>query len=90
MDNLASFHLIAFGANDLKVAVGDVVKIKEGWGSYEQSHLSVRVPSLHKNYVLCKKYSLASCTELAIGVRRRGRFDGYIPGPNNTSRAPRR
>ena len=29
MDNLASLYRISFGVNDLNVAVGDVVKIKE-------------------------------------------------------------
>jgi hypothetical protein len=34
MDNLASLYEMAFGVKDLNVAVGDVVNIKESWGSY--------------------------------------------------------
>lgn len=34
MVNLASLYGMSFGVNDLNVAMGDVVKIKESWGSY--------------------------------------------------------
>jgi hypothetical protein len=41
MVNLASLYGMSFGVNDLKAAVGDVVKIKDSCGSYGQKPLSV-------------------------------------------------
>ena len=93
MDNLASLYGISFGVNDLKVAVGDVVKTKESCGSYRAEIIVNWSPFLHVNRgirIPCKKYNHPSCIVLVIVGHRRGRFDDYIRRPSSTSRAPHR
>ena len=47
MESLASLYEISFGVNDLNVAVGDVVKINESWGSYGAEAMVNMNPFLH-------------------------------------------
>lgn len=92
MDSLASLYGMSSGLNDVNCVVGDVVKIKEDWGSYgEERSYGFEFVSAHEvKTLLCRGYSLVSSTMLATVVRRRGKFDDCIPKSSSTSPVPRR